>query len=88
MGSSGAGLPGFLVMVLLRILFFSAGMAAAAKAAETLPPLADPAPSRLTLDQAYDRALATDQSIALALQTVVQADLQPARALGAARARV
>jgi outer membrane protein len=68
-------------MVLLRILFFSAGMAAAAQAAETRPPLAGPAPSRLTLDQAYDRALATDQSIALALQTVVQADLQPARAL-------
>ena len=56
-------------------------MTAAATAAETLPPLAGPAPARLTLDQAYDRALATDQSIALALQTVVQADLQPARAL-------
>lgn len=38
-------------------------------------------PARLTLDQAYDRALATDQSISLALQAVLQADLQPARAL-------
>lgn len=40
-----------------------------------------PAPARITLEQAYDRALATDQSISLALQAVVQADLQPARAL-------
>ncbi|MDB6134568.1 MAG: hypothetical protein JWM59_2811 [Verrucomicrobiales bacterium] len=39
-----------------------------------------PAPVRLTLEEAYDRALATDQTIALALQAVVQADLAPARA--------
>ncbi|MES2709801.1 MAG: TolC family protein [Verrucomicrobiota bacterium] len=47
-----------------------------------LLPAAEPAasPRRLTLNEAYDRALATDQSISLALQAVVQADLLPARA--------
>lgn len=52
----------------------------AAVAGDVVPP-GGPAPPRLTLEQAYDRALATDQSIALALQSVLQADLQPARAL-------
>lgn len=51
----------------------------AAPAAEPAPAF-DPAPRRLTLEEAYDRALATDQSIGLALQAVVQADLAPARA--------
>ena len=67
-------------MVLPKIPLFLCVLGAAAWAAEPLSP-SFPAPSRVTLEQAYDRALATDQSIALALQAVVQADLQPARAL-------
>lgn len=69
-------------MVLSRFfLLLTAVSTLSASAADGVPAVRGPAPSRLTLEQAYDRALATDQSIALALQTVVQADLQPARAL-------
>jgi outer membrane protein len=64
----------------LRILLISSTWAAIVLAEDISPPGAD-APARLTLEQAYDRALATDQSIALALQAIIQADLQPARAL-------
>ena len=64
----------------LRIFLISITWTAAAFSADMLPPGGD-APARLTLEQAYDRALATDQSVALALQAIVQADLQPARAL-------
>lgn len=64
----------------LRIFLISITWTAAAFSADMPPPGGD-APARLTLEQAYDRALATDQSVALALQAIVQADLQPARAL-------
>ena len=67
-------------MVLIRIPLILCLWSASAWAAELISP-APRAPSRITLEQAYDRALASDQSIALALQSVVQADLQPARAL-------
>lgn len=83
MGSAGAGLPGFPAMAILRIsLLLLAVLTASSPAGEGATTGGGAAaPSRLTLEQAYDRALATDQSIALALQAVVQADLQPARAL-------
>ena len=67
-------------MVLSKISLFFCVSSAVAWASDIGPP-AGPAPSRVTLEQAYDRALATDQSISLALQAVVLADLQPARAL-------
>ena len=67
-------------MVLSKISLFFCVLSAVAWASDIGPP-AGPAPSRVTLEQAYDRALATDQSISLALQAVVLADLQPARAL-------
>jgi len=68
-------------MVIPRILLFLALAAAAPAPAGADVKNGRTPPARLTLEQAYDRALATDQSIALALQAVVQADLQPARAL-------
>jgi len=67
-------------MMFIRIFLISSGLAALVLAGEGTP-AGGQAPARLTLDEAYDRALATDQSIALALQAVVQADLQPSRAL-------
>ncbi len=73
-----------------RFFFFlTASTASLAGAGEGFPGSgAAPAPARLTLEQAYDRALATDQSISLALQAVLQADLQPARALTRLTSRV
>ncbi len=67
-------------MVSSRIFLLSLALSASALADRRPAAPATP-PARLTLDQAYDRALATDQSISLALQAVVQADLQPALAL-------
>jgi outer membrane protein len=67
-------------MFLLRLFLIFPGLTAVALAGDGSP-VGGPAPPRLTLEQAYDRALATDQSISLALQAVVQADLAPSRAL-------
>ncbi len=66
-----AALRSFLISLLL-MAGLTAGDGVASGAA---------APGRVTLEQAYDRALATDQSIELALQAVLQADLLPAQAL-------
>jgi outer membrane protein len=66
--------------MLPKFILFFATITVLAQAGDGPAPR-EKAPAKMTLDQAYDRALATDQTIALALQAVVQADLQPARAL-------
>lgn len=75
-------------MVLFRILLIFATAAPATSMAGADASAGRTPPARLTLERAYDRALATDQSIALALQSVVQADLQPARALTRLTSRI
>jgi outer membrane protein TolC len=67
--------------MLPKFILFFACTTVLAQAGDGTTALREKAPAQMTLEQAYDRALATDQTIALALQAVVQSDLQPARAL-------
>lgn len=64
------------LFTLLTLTFGMSGRPA--MAGETVFP---PVPARLTLQQAYDRALATDQSIDLAYYEFKKAELLPAQAL-------